>query len=72
MKCPYCGKEMQLGFIQCRDGVYWCEKKRPVAAVSLGGGKTINLGGNSAADPFSGDISEAWRCEECRSVIIEY
>lgn len=21
MKCPYCDKEMELGYIQCRDGV---------------------------------------------------
>ena len=32
MKCPYCGKEMTLGYIQNRDGVYWTEKKLPVPA----------------------------------------
>ena len=37
MKCPYCGEEMQLGCIQCRDGVYWSEKERVIAALNIGG-----------------------------------
>ena len=36
MKCPYCGKEMTLGYIQNREGVYWTEKKRKVAALLAG------------------------------------
>ena len=44
MKCPYCGKEMTLGYIQNREGVYWTEKKRKVAALLAGGGNTIQLG----------------------------
>ena len=43
MKCPYCGEEMQLGCIQCRDGVYWSEKERVIAALNIGGGKSIKL-----------------------------
>ena len=31
MRCPYCGEEMQLGCIQCRDGVYWSEKEEFIA-----------------------------------------
>ena len=23
MKCPYCQKDMEKGFIQCRDGIHW-------------------------------------------------
>ena len=42
MKCPYCGEEMQLGCIQCRDGVYWSEKERVIAALNIGGGKSTN------------------------------
>ena len=42
MKCPYCGEEMQLGCIQCRDGVYWSEKERVIAALNIGGGSQSN------------------------------
>lgn len=27
MKCPYCNDEMNQGYIQCRDGLYWTPKK---------------------------------------------
>ena len=27
MKCPYCNKEMELGYIQSRDGLNWSPKK---------------------------------------------
>lgn len=72
MKCPYCDEEMQIGCIQCRDGVYWCEKKRPVAAVSIGGGRKIKLMDDSYNGPFSGASTSAWLCEKCRKIVIEY
>ena len=34
MKCPYCNLEMEKGFVQCRDGVYWTPKKQWVSALS--------------------------------------
>ena len=34
MKCPYCNEEMVKGYIQCRDGVDWTEKKQVIAALS--------------------------------------
>ena len=41
MKCPYCNEEMVKGYIQCRDGVDWTEKKQVIAALSaLGKGRT--------------------------------
>ena len=52
MKCPYCEKEMILGYIQCRDGVYWTLKKQLVASLSsLGKGSTCLS--NGAADNSS-------------------
>ena len=52
MKCPYCGEEMQLGCIQCRDGVYWSEKERVIAALNIGGGKSIKLNEKSMSIKF--------------------
>lgn len=34
MRCPYCNEEMELGFIQSRDGVTWNTKKCKVAALA--------------------------------------
>ena len=71
MKCPYCGEEMQLGCIQCRDGVYWSEKERVIAALNIGGGKSIKLNEKSIGGPFGGASAEAWLCEKCKKIVIE-
>lgn len=72
MKCPYCERKMQLGYIQCRDGVYWCKKKRMIAAFEIGGEKTIKIHKESVMRPFSGGSAEAWLCENCKKIVIEY
>ena len=71
-ECPYCGEEMQLGCIQCRDGVYWSEKERVIAALNIGGGKSIKLNEKSIGGPFGGASAEAWLCEKCKKIVIEY
>ncbi len=69
MKCPYCGSEMELGYIQCRDGVTWTPKKQPIAALSALGRGSITLA-NGAAD--NARAVYAYRCSHCRKVIIDY
>ena len=71
MKCPYCGKEMTMGYIQNREGVYWTEKKRKVAALLAGGGNTIQLG-DLTSNPFCMGETEAWNCQACKTIIIPY
>ena len=69
MNCPYCSKEMELGYIQCRDGVTWTPKKQLVAALSALGKDCIALE-NGAADHSR--IVYAHKCGACRKVIIDY
>jgi len=37
MKCPYCGKQKKIGYIQCYDGVTWTKQmtKRQLFIISL-------------------------------------
>ena len=44
MKCPYCNKEMEAGYVQCRDGLYWTPKKQKVVALSGMGKGAIAIG----------------------------
>lgn len=69
MLCPYCGKEMEAGFIQCRDGVTWTPKKQFLPALSFLGKGAVSLE-NGAADNSSSVY--AYNCKECKKVIIEY
>ena len=69
MKCPYCEKEMAQGYIQSRDGVFWSEKLRPVAAISIFGGKTVTLHDSAVSNRTHAAL--AWSCEACGKVIID-
>jgi len=69
MKCPYCGNEMENGFIQCRDGVVWTPRKQPVAALSFLGKDSVFLANGAAEDTKTVYAS---KCHTCRKVIIDY
>ena len=69
MKCPYCGNEMTLGYIQCRDGVRWTSRLQPIASLSFLGKDATSLA-NGATD--NSTASFAYKCAECKKVIIDY
>ena len=69
MKCPYCNNDMELGYIQCRDGVTWTPKKQFAAALSSLAKNSVSLE-NGAAD--NSRTVYAYKCAECRKVIIDY
>ena len=69
MKCPFCDKEMELGFIQCRDGVTWSPKMSIISAFSslTKGSQPIE---NGAAEDFRAVY--AYRCKDCAKIIIDF
>ena len=69
MKCPFCGEEMVLGYIQCRDGLNWTPKKFPVAALSCFAPGRISL--TSIPDQSSRTVL-AHHCSQCKKVVIDY
>ena len=71
MQCPYCGNEMAEGYIQCRDGVFWSDKLRPVAAIPvLRKGKLIPLHAPTLSNRTRAAFANC--CESCGKVIIEF
>lgn len=70
MKCPNCNKEMDAGYIQCRDGIYWSEKKRIVAALPPIKGKYIDL--RVVHDGNYESYAMAYNCSICKKIIIDY
>ena len=72
MNCPYCGQPMQAGFIQCRDGLYWTAKARPVAALPVLSGERIDLSDGEGGGLFRGYRAAALCCRACKKVIVEY
>lgn len=70
MNCPYCNKEMQSGYVQCRDGLYWTPKKQKVAALSGMGKGAIAIGNDKGY--MANSYATAFHCENCKTVIIQY
>lgn len=69
MKCPSCGKEMELGYIQSRDGVIWTLKKQLLPIFANFGTKNVSLA-NGACDG-NGTVF-AHKCSDCKFVLIPY
>ena len=67
MNCPYCNNEMELGYIQCRDGITWTPKKQLIAALSVFGKDSMPLNNSN-----SHNTVYAYKCATCRKVIIDY
>ena len=68
-RCPYCNKEMELGYIQCRDGITWTKKVQPIAALSWLSSSSIIL--KSAERVFGGAVLEAYICRDCKKVLMD-
>lgn len=70
MKCPYCNEEMEIGYIQCRDGVYWSEKKRNIVALPPVRGKRIDL--RAIVEGSYQSYTTAYNCPKCKKILIDY
>lgn len=71
MICPFCGAEMELGYIQCRDGVTWTPRVAPFAAFSWLCRGAVRLAGTENSI-FAGVPVEAYRCADCKKIVISY
>ena len=66
--CPYCGQEMDLGYIQSRDDLVWTREKKKLAAFA-GWGTGIELGD---CNLLGNATVEVWNCFRCKKLVIEY
>ena len=68
MICPYCGTEMEQGFIQSPRGRFmWTLKRKIVFVLPLKENDVI-LGSNG----WFSDVIDASLCRNCKKVIADY
>lgn len=60
MQCPYCGNEMEIGYLQSRDGIGWGKKELLLKAFS-----------ELFAEKPLGKVVETYRCRQCKKMIID-
>ena len=70
MKCPYCNEDMILGYIESRDGIFCEPKSHFVKALNRINKDAISLANRD--DRLSSDSVYAYRCDNCKKVIIDY
>ena len=67
MKCPYCGREMKLGFIQGdRYPLKWVSAEEDKGPLFQWFSKGIKL-----SDAFKDNNVESFFCENCKKIIID-
>ena len=65
MQCPYCGNEMERGFVQSARPVFWSpEKKKVFFKPSLQEDFEISEGF------WNGSFAESHFCRNCKKVIL--
>ena len=69
MKCPYCENEMELGYIQSRDGVHWTSKKGFGATLSVFSKNSTSLANGAGRNSA---VVYTYKCSDCKKVIIDY
>ena len=69
MKCPCCNREMELGYIQCRDGVTWTKKKYFWLAFSSWQIDSVSLANGAAKNSRA---VYAYNCSDCKKIVIDY
>ena len=70
MKCPYCGNEMEQGFIQSPQEISWKKgDKRPFLGRAQFHEGSVIL---SELSFMKGSAVTAFLCRDCKKVIIDY
>lgn len=68
VKCPYCNENMVRGVIQGGRGVFWAKKEKKIPTIPPISNDAIMLTGG-----IVGEMSiEAYKCEKCKKIIINY
>ena len=67
MECPFCGQELETGFLQSNGGsaVYWAKKPKMFSTL-------LNPDIIGEHDWLHGFSAPASRCTQCRKIIINY
>jgi hypothetical protein len=66
MKCPYCNKGMEQGFLQGRQRVAWVKNKHKFSLLPKQGEFLLE---NNAIKDF---ILSAQICKSCKIIVVDY
>lgn len=65
MKCPYCDGEMEQGYINSSQRMFWGKEKELGFVYG-----NIKLSKNPMRGFFCGHYVPSWYCDKCRKIIV--
>lgn len=69
MKCECCNEQMQFGYLECRDIMYWTKDAKAIKSpvykdnVIIGKHSFLSMNGNSI---------KAYICKNCKRILVDY
>lgn len=69
MACPWCGQEMEAGYLTGGRGVFWTQGVPTTKKLLLGAGEesTLRMDAEGGLLPYG----SAWLCRACRRMVME-
>lgn len=67
MKCPFCGNEMEQGYLQSGHIILWTDRRHKVSTKPRGD-KDFAIAKNA----LGGANTVGMNCRKCKKIIIEY
>ena len=67
MKCPYCSKEMESGFIKSSHHMHWGKEKELGFLPN-----DLKLTKNSFEGMLDGKFVESYYCSDCKKIIVSF
>ena len=67
MRCPWCGREMELGYLYSRDSIRWVDQEPGVILGTLGAGKNLYV----SDEGLTTEYKRCWYCSACRRLVVQ-
>ena len=65
MNCPYCGKPMQMGYLQSARPFFWGPEKHSFFFAASKGEVKVSEG------LWDGCYAESWYCVDCHKLVMD-
>ena len=67
MRCPWCGREMELGYLYSKECILWVDRKPGAILGALSAGKELYVSDEGVTTEYK----SCWYCSTCGRLVIQ-
>ena len=67
MTCPWCGQEMELGYLFSTDSIRWVDRKPMAVFGALAAGRELYVSNEGVVTEYK----SCWYCSSCGRLVVE-